>query len=255
MKLRFTPHLLLLLLFYFVTIQARPQCTAATPEQCPDPENNGQICPDSLVAAHVGQLYSQVVTIKPPAVYMVDSVEIVLDHAQLMQVGNLPQGITYQSNADNNIFTAGEYYCILLEGTPDSVGSFALHIVVDVYAVIFPGLPAIKVKTVTDSTSLTLVVIDNTGIGEAGNTPFFVRQNVPNPFRAETRIDFHSEISGVMDFTVYSMMGQCIHSEQVNVTKGENALIFDGMILPKGSYIYVFRSAGYKSTGIMIRKD
>lgn len=247
----------LLLTFSFLALNSFPQCTPASPEQCPDPENNGQVCPDSLVMAHVGQLYSQVATIKPPAVYFLppDSTEITLHHVKLIQVGNLPSGLTWQSNTTDSIFMAGEYYCVLLEGTPDSPGNYALHIVVDVYAVVFPGFPPIKVSTVTDSTSLILAVVDDAGIRGDENALLFAGQNIPNPFQSCTRIDFHSEISGLVDFEVYTIIGQRVYNWKLNVSRGENSLVFNGQALPEGPYFYIFRSTGCKSTGIMIRKD
>jgi len=99
------------------------------------------------------------------------------------------------------------------------------------------------------------VVVDDAGINESANSELFVRQNVPNPFQLNTRIDFHSEISGEVDFEVYSLLGQKVYFQPINASKGENSLVFNGQMLPEGSYFYIFRSSGYKSTGIMIRKD
>jgi hypothetical protein len=248
--------LLLLLPIYLLCQNGYSQCTPATPEQCPDPENNGQVCPDSLSVAHVGQLYSEVATIKPPATYMMaDSSLIDLHHVKLMEVANLPEGITWQSNTSDSIFIAGEYYCVLMEGTPVLAGDYPLRIVVDVYVVVIPGWPPIKVATVTDSTSLTLVVINDAGINGDHQSPLVVRHNIPNPFQRYTRIAFYSEISGSVDFEVYSLLGKNVFHQNIIAVRGENSLVFNGQTLPEGPYFYVFRSAGYKSTGIMIRKD
>lgn len=253
MKLKTLTFFLILLSFCFAAMSVRSQCEPATPEQCPDPENNGQVCPDSLVLARVGQFYSQVATIKPPASYMLDTIEIALHHVKLMEVGNLPSGITWQSNTPDSVFIAGEYYCVLMEGTPVLAGDYPLRIVVDVYVLIF-GTP-VKITTAIDSTSLTLVVVNDAGIKGDENTSLFVRQNIPNPFQCNTRIDFHSEIAGTVDFEVYSFLGQRVYAQQLNTSRGENSLIFNGQMLPEGPYFYIFRSARYKSTGIMIRKD
>jgi hypothetical protein len=253
MKLKTLTFFLILLSFCFAAMSVRSQCEPASPEQCPDPENNGQVCPDSLAMARVGQLYSQVVTIKPPASFMLDTNEIPLHHIQLIEVGNLPAGITWQTNAENNNFLAGQYYCVLLEGTPELAGNYNLKIVVDVYVLIL-GTP-VKVAQAIDSTSLTLVVVNDAGIKGDENKSLFVRQNVPNPFQCSTRIDFHSEIAGAIDFEVYSILGQRVYGQQINTSKGDNSLIFNGQMLPEGPYFYIFRSAGYKTTGIMIRKD
>jgi hypothetical protein len=249
--------LILFIAISAVNISSFAQCTPETPEQCPDPENNGQICPDSLTAGYVGQAYSQVATIKPPLQYYLppDSTLITLHHVRLMEVGNLPPGLSWQSNSPDSNFTAGDYYCVLLEGTPDSAGEYHLRIVVDVFVVILPGFPPVDVATVTDSTSLTINVIDNSGINGPYDKSLLTRNCFPNPFQRNTRIDFYSGISGSVTFEVYSILGRKVYHQQINAIKGENSLVFDGQGLPEGTYFYIFRSSGYKSTGIMVRKD
>jgi hypothetical protein len=231
------------------------QCTPETPEQCPDPENNGQICPDTLAIAHRGQFYSQVATIKPPLQYYLppDSALITLHHVKLMEVGNLPQGLAWQSNTTDSIFNAGEYYCVLLEGTPDLAGEYHLRIVVDVYVLVF-NTP-VYVTTVTDSTSLTIVVVDDSGVKGYKNNSLLAGSSFPNPFQENTRIDFYSGIAGPVTFEVYSILGQKVHDAQIIAVRGENSLVFNGQELPEGPYFYIFRFSGFKATGIMIRKD
>jgi hypothetical protein len=248
--------LFLLLPFIFTGLSSFSQCEPATPEQCPDPDNNGAICPDTLAVGYAGQPYSQVATIVSPQVYIMnDTTEIALHHIVLQEIGNLPPGYSWQTNAPDNIFMAGGYYCSLISGTTDSAGEYALRIVVDVYAVVFPGLPPIKVATAVDSTSLTLVVIDNSGIKENANSSFYVRQNIPNPFQSETRIEYYSEKPGTVTFEVYSMFGEKIYTEKLNAARGENSLVFNGRMLPKGSYFFILRSESFQANEIMIRAD
>jgi hypothetical protein len=248
--------LLLFIPLFLAALDSFSQCEPMTPEQCPDPENNGQICPDSLAMAFIGELYSQVATIKPPATFMLpDSSVINLAFVKLMEVGNLPEGFTWQSNAQNNEFIAGEYYCVLMEGTPDSAGEYPLRVVVDVYVVVIPGFPPIKVATAIDSTSLRLVVVDNSGIKGNDKASFFIRQNNPNPFQDETRILYYSENAGPATFEVYSLLGKRLHAEQLNAGIGENFIVFDGRKFPPGSYFYILRFKGYQTTGMMIRTE
>ncbi len=248
--------LFILLPFIFIALDSFSQCEPATPEQCPDPDNNGAICPDTLAIGYAGFPYSQVATIVSPQVYIMnDTTEVALHHIVLQEIGNLPPGYSWHTNAPDNIFMAGGYYCALISGTTDSVADYALRIVVDVYAVIFPGLPPIKVATAIDSTSLTLVVLDDSGIKENANSSFFARQNIPNPFQSETRVEFYSEKPGRIDFEVYSMLGEKVYAEKLEAARGENVLVFNGQKLPEGSYFYILRSESSKSYGIMIRTD
>ena len=246
---------ILIISFILISAISYSQCEPLTPEQCPDPENNGEVCPDSLEVAFLNQFYSQVATIKPPAVAYLppDSTEINLHHVKLMGVGNLPGGITWQSNAPDSVFVAGEYYCVLMEGQPDSAGIFPLKITIDVYAVVFPGFPAIKVATVIDSTSLAIEVVDDSGINSDAPSSIAVQQNIPNPFQSETRIGFYSDKARQITFEVYSAQGNRIHYENLDANKGDNYLVYSGQLLSPGMYFYLVRSDGYRSSGIMIK--
>jgi hypothetical protein len=238
-----------------VDIAVYSQCDPATPDECPDPENNGQVCPDSLQAAFINQFYSQVATIKPPEVYYLppDSTEINLHHVKLMEVGNLPDGITWVSNSPDSVFNAGEYYCVLMEGTPVTPGEYTLEIEVDIYVLIF-NVP-VKITTVVDSTSLTLVVIDDTGIDGFDRGMLEAGRNMPNPFREGTRISYVSEKEGPIVFEVYSLLGECVHSEHFICFRGENQVYFNGQTLPEGPYFYLLRSGNHQAGGIMIKTD
>jgi hypothetical protein len=213
------------------------------------------VCPDSLVGGFVGQPYSQVATILPPPSYEYQTIDVPLDHIKLKNVGNLPPGITWVSNSPDSIFMSGQYYCILMEGTPTAAGDYVLRIVVDVYAVIFPGTPAIYLTTVTDSTSLTLVVQDNFGIGDEQKAPVMVSSIVPNPFRGEARVDFTAIKPGPVEFEIFSSIGERLIAKNVIAEKGENSILFDGKILPPGTYFYVLRSGGYRASGMMVRAE
>lgn len=239
----------------FSSFSAFPQCEPMTPEECPDPENNGQICPDSLQAAFLNQFYSQVATIKPPAVYYLppDSTQINLHHVKLMQVANLPEGLSWQSNTPDSVFVAGEYYCVLMEGTPVTAGNYPLKITVDVYVMIF-NVP-VKVATVTDSTSLSIAVVDNSGIGDGKGTALNNAYNAPNPFKDVTQIVYFAEQKKQIEFAVYSLQGNMVYKENLEAVKGENNFIFDGRQLSPGMYFYRLKSGGDYVSGKMIRSN
>jgi hypothetical protein len=243
-----------LFLLNLVAFSAFSQCEPMTPEECPDPENNGQVCPDSLESAFINQFYSQVATIKPPAVYITeDSLEIDLLHVKLMEVGNLPEGLSWQSNTNDSIFLAGEYYCVLMEGTPVSVGEHQLRIVVDVYISFF-GVP-VKVATVTDSTSLSLSVIDNSGIFSGKRSSENMALNLPNPFRDKTVITFDNRRAGAVELSVYDLVGKCIFCDRFQAVAGKVEYLFDGKSLAPGTYLYRLRWEDQAAGGIMIRAD
>jgi hypothetical protein len=248
-------NFILIISFVIGSFTAFSQCEPLTPEQCPDPENNGEVCPDTLEPAFLNQFYSQVATILPPSIYYLppDSTVINLHHVKIMKVDNLPNGLTWQSNTTDSVFLAGEYNCVLMEGTPDSAGEYPLKIVVDVYVLVF-NFP-VKVATAVDSTSLVLRVIDNTGITSFKDAAFHAEQNIPNPFNSETRIRYYSDKPEAVVFEVFSLLGERVYTEQRVAAKGENMIIFQGGELPAGTYFYRLRSDRYQSGGMMIRVD
>ena len=241
-------------LLIFNTDILKAQCSPATSEECPDPENNGQICPDTLMTGVLNQQYEQVVSILPPPA-VGDSMNIILDHIQLIDVGNLPPGINWVSNQTDNNFPAGEYSCISLSGVPTEAGLFYLHIVVDVYAIIINGYPPIKLGQEVDSTSIYLEVIDDSGIPEFANRNFFIRNNQPNPFSGTTLINFYTHEPINVELTVFSSMGEVVYRQDYLSVRGENKLKFDGSSLRNGTYFYVLKSSKYKASGMMVKSD
>ena len=214
------------------------QCTPGDASTCPDPEENGQVCPDSLQGAIAGQLYSQAFTILAPPGYPYNGDTILLDHITLKDVAGLPEGFSWQSNSTDNEFMVGTYYCVLLEGTPASAGIYPLHITVDVFAKLFPTLPPILVATVIDSTSLFIAVKwDPNAIEESPASSLTLLTPGPNPFSVHTRIGFYARDPGEVRLDVYDLTGQLRYTETINARQGANHFDLDGTPLATGTYI------------------
>ena len=77
--------------------------------------------------------YNQQFTIIAPPEYDIEGTIIPLHHIKIVDVKNLPPGITWETNASDSVFMVGEYYCVLLSGICNETGTFPLKIVVDVY--------------------------------------------------------------------------------------------------------------------------
>ncbi|HNS16789.1 MAG TPA: T9SS type A sorting domain-containing protein [Bacteroidales bacterium] len=232
------PVLLFLLLTGLFSTVSWAQCTPGDATTCPDPEQNGQVCPDNLPEAVAGQLYSQAFTILAPPGYPYNGDTIVLDHITLVEVTGLPEGFTWLSNVETNEFTVGTYYCVLLEGTPAVAGDHPLRITVDVYAKLFPAFPPIRVATVTDSTSLLISVKwDPNSIDETATKAMILLPPEPNPFSGSTRIGVGINDPGVVKLEVYDLVGQIRYSENLTAIHGANYFDFDGRRLDRGIYI------------------
>jgi hypothetical protein len=64
----------------------------------------------------------------------------------------------------------------------------------------------------------------------------------PNPFTVNTRINFKSTKSQIMEFTVKNLLGKTVYLEQVNAKPGLNSILFTRNNITKGMYIYSLKT-------------
>ncbi|MFO7613098.1 MAG: T9SS type A sorting domain-containing protein [Bacteroidales bacterium] len=240
--------LLLSIMLCISYLNSYPQCTPMGPEECPDPENNGQVCPDSLAYGFLNQLYSQVATILPPSS---DTSGIPLHNVTLLSVDNLPPGISWTSNAQSNVFLAGNYYCILMEGTPTDTGTFALKIVVNVFVNVF-GFPVLAGQ-VTDSTSLAIRIFDDTGFPDSDALTLTGKSCYPNPFSTWTSMDFTSDSHATARLEIYSIHGKLLDLKEMNAVRGNNTFHYNGEALSPGTYYYRIYTGRGMISGKMVK--
>ena len=241
--------LLLTAFMLFISyLNSYPQCTPMGPEECPDPENNGQVCPDSLAYGFLNQLYSQVATIRAP---VIDTTGVPFHSIKLMAVDNLPQGLTWVSNAPDSVFLAGNYYCVLMEGTPTDTGTFALKIVVKVFVNVF-GFPVLAGQ-VTDSTSLAIRIFDNTGLADSDAEALISKSCYPNPFSTWTSMDFISDIHDMARLEIYSIHGKLLDMKKMQAVPGNNTFHYNGETLSPGTYYYLLHAGRGMISGKMVK--
>lgn len=251
-----TVQLMLLGLALLFSGYASGQCTPGDETTCPDPENNGQVCPATMPDATIDQMYSQEFTILPPPEYVLDSSSgtvIQLHHIKIKDVGNLPPGISWVSNAEDSIFMVGTYYCVLLDGTPTEKGSFKLEIEVDVYIPGVLGSPPIFVGTFTDSTSLSMNVTDPNGIGEFSPERFSMVSAAPNPFTQFSRLSFESAEPDKYMFELLDITGNLIIQQSFKAKQGLNVLPINGSELQAGVYLFKLHNTFGVYTGRLLK--
>ncbi len=232
------------------------QCTPGDSISCPDPENNGQICPENLPPAAVNVLYSQDFTILIPLDYVLDSASgtsITLHHVKIVDVGNLPDGITWATNAEDSIYYPETYYCVNLEGTPSDTGAYPLKIAIDVYALVF-GQP-VFVGTVTDSTSLTMNVVGEIGINEFESRSLTIAGATPNPFYTQLDVVYYVRKPENVSFELFDILGNKIYSEEKLSKTGENHFVLDGFSFKQGLYFYSIHNSDSFYTGKVIKSE
>lgn len=240
--------LLVLVISVAINLSGHSQCTPMDPEDCPDPENNGQVCPDTMPVGYLNQAYAEEATILVPEQFM----NAQIHNLTIVDIGNLPPGISWQSNAPENRFLAGNYYCMVLEGTPSAADTFYLKIIIDVYLDII-GQPVFFAQIV-DSTSLAMIINEDFGITE-DEEQLSVQGSFPNPFSDRTNIRFYVPKGGTATLEVYNALGGMMHAEEVAVHRGENSILYNGSNLPAGMFFFLIRHEGKHRSGTFIRRD
>ncbi|MEN8116575.1 MAG: T9SS type A sorting domain-containing protein [Bacteroidota bacterium] len=210
------------------------QCTPGDSTTCPDPEDNGQICPKMPAPVYIGVEYQQQITILPPPKIDTNNMVIPIHHITLLELGNLPEGITWQSNAEKNEFMAGTYYCVILAGTTSAdTGNYPVKIIIEAFGLI--ANTVVSLGQTIDSTSITLHVKELVdGIADK-NTPPLIKNVWPNPFSKTLNIDLEIKPGETAEVEIYNLIGvKKYHMEYKPLSETYNTNL---SFLPNGIYI------------------
>jgi hypothetical protein len=229
---------------------ALSQCQPDT-VNCKDVLLPGEICPLIVPDGTVNVPYEQVFTVIPPnqadiQTGTVNIIKIVID-----TVGNLPPGLSYQTNSDT--FYVDTAYCILLSGTPTIAGVYDLHIRVIPYIYSWIFNMVIEGPAIDDDTSLTIIIREPSGIDEFRGKTFAALEAIPNPFETTTRIGFYTRTQGQFELSIYNLLGQLTYSENITGVPGRNYFNFNGIEMKPGTYLYNITGNGNSITKKLIR--
>ena len=248
-KLRF---LMVVLFAAFGSSTAFAQCTPGDSISCPDIGNNGQICPDTLEPVYISEPYEQTITFIAPEEIDTLGFTAQLHHVTLVSVDGLPEGIDWQTNAENNEFTVGIYYCILFSGTTNGPpGDYPLKVVVDVFGYVADNV--VKLMTTEDSTSLSLNVgWDPNAISEYSG---FLKKIWPNPFTNDLYIELAEPIESDCRLQVYDLVGRMIFEKDIAAGYRDKKLRFNGSFLREGIYFIRLKYNGHQYTGMVYKQN
>jgi hypothetical protein len=82
------------------------------------------------------------------------------------------------------------------------------------------------------------------GIINPNAKDFALGQNIPNPAKDNTRIDYNIPQDGQVIFTVYTITGQTLHIEKQDAGSGKNSIDFNTTNLANGVYYYSMEYKG-----------
>lgn len=208
-------------------------------ESCIDTEAPGQICPDTLPGGYVNGQYEQVITIIPPDSFMLSGNPIYLSHIQLYSIGNVPPGLSWESNASGNIFAVGTKYCAKISGIPTTEGVYNLGIGIYPYVNGFPmGI------LVVDDTSLSITISpEQISTPEVESQRAFVRCS-PNPVQDELSFEWMQASAAGAFIEIFNGNGNRVRVLESAGAAGRNVVRMDMSGLPGGLYYYRLSNGG-----------
>ncbi len=243
MKKIFTIAIISLFTISFVNAQCTPD------PNCIDIDEPGEMCPAVLNDGMDNSYYEQTVTIIPPESVEYLGMTINLSHLKLVSITNIPPGLTYVSNATDDVFEIGSSYCILISGTPTTPGLYQLNIGVEPYILGFPSG-----NTIVDDTSLSILVVPMTGVDNINVVEFAVETAFPNPFEQNTEIKCTLPYSGKIEVLVFDELGRQVSKQEEVLPQGENTLLINGENMLPGVYFYFVNFDQQMKNGILIKQ-
>ncbi|MCD6200483.1 MAG: T9SS type A sorting domain-containing protein [Bacteroidales bacterium] len=235
-------------LFLSISAWVSAQCTPDT--GCIDVGTPGQVCPDTLAGAFLGEAYYQPVTFIAPDSAFIGNSGVKITRIEIDTIANLPPGITYST--DTNIFFPDTMYCVLISGTPTDTGTFYIDISVIPY-IWSDILGEVKMNPQHDSTSVFIVVSEPSFLPERKGTGFSLINPRPNPFRESVKIGFTTADPKNAELVVYDLSGQVIYRERLYSRPGKNYFRFTGAALYPGVYPYFVSTAGKRLAGKLVK--
>jgi hypothetical protein len=243
------PSLLVLLGLFTTLGSIYSQCEPDT-INCKDIDEPGQMCPTQLPAATVGEPYEVVLTVIPPNLATIPGFPpIEIAYITVDTVENIPEGLSYEANAD--IFYADTAYCILISGTPTKAGIDTLSITVTPY-VLTSGI-IVPTPPIKDDTSIVVSVQEPAGFDPNAAFSFQVLPNIPNPFGRTTTLRFFTPSDERVNLRVYSILGELMYEEEGLYPPGENSFGFTGEDLDPGTFIYRIHNQKEVYTGKLVK--
>lgn len=247
-------HLLLIAALICTAGAAQAQCT-------PDPlyaDSLYGIWPDTVdnfAAGIVGQPYVQQINlIVPSDAGAVDPTfaGILLDSVALNNVTGLPPGLSYacaSHTAAPCTYLTSQLGCAIITGTPTVTGEYPLTLAVTAYASLFGA--AIPIQQEFGGYRI-IVTEDGTSIMENAAGGLRGVQNVPNPFAANTMIEFQLARVGDVRVRVFSLLGEELWVRNVTGKAGVNRIPFERGDLQDGVYLYKVETGRDAFTGRMV---
>lgn len=220
------------LLFFLAGLKIFAQCTPDTSI------HKAGFYPKSLPEAQVNVAYDQTLNFK----IFKDTVVLVfgspqtttVDSAVIVDVKNMPPGMTFNLNKASKSYTPEEVGCAHISGVPTKTGNFTLNIIIGFYAKVL-GFPIFQ----ADSINTFSINVNGTGgieIYNQNNTVIF-----PNPAKGNEVFLNLKNTTTAEEIKIFDNRGSLIY--QTITSEKSIKIDFD---YPSGLYWLMINNRGYR---------
>jgi Secretion system C-terminal sorting domain len=218
--------------------------------------------PSITESACINQGYYFQLTFVIPETVDFNGVVVTVVKINLDSVSGLPVGLAYSTNPADGEFVPSEgLACANIYGVATEVnapGEYELILNGTITLAVFGSVPLATLFQALGLENYKLILeAENSGtcfvtsIEEPLNEQIRI-ETAPNPFSTETTISITSEINESLELKVYTMLGQLVHSENIQLGFGSNNIPFDGAQLAEGVYFFQFSDGNNSLTQKMI---
>lgn len=201
------------------------------------PINSADVAP-----AIVNTPYEQVFYFKIPQDTVVSSngndIDGIINSMTLLNVENVPNGMTYQCSSTNCVFPGNSYGCMVISGTPTQQGNFNIVLKTRTNVTgFFNGFP-VTTTNIDEDFPMTIVVssaVSSSSVSVKNKVSVY-----PNPTSNQARLDISSPKGGVAEISVVNLVGQRVYNSKVDNFNGAYSHILNKSTLGSGLFfVYV----------------
>jgi hypothetical protein len=203
------------------------------------PKNSADVTP-----AIVNTAYEQVFYFKIPVdttiSYLGNNIDGIINTLTLVDVQNVPAGMSYECNVPSCAFPGGGNGCMVISGTPTQTGNF--NIVLKTRTNVTGYLNGFPITTtdLDQDFPITIVVnADNTVSTQSVNNKNKVSV-YPNPTTSQARVDISAAKGGSAEISVVNLVGHRVFNTKVENFNGSYTHILNKSTLGSGLFfVYV----------------
>lgn len=209
---------------------------------------------DNFMPGQLGIPYSQDLNlIVPPDAQDIDPTfpNVQIDSIVLNGVAGLPAGLSVACASQTPgpcTYLPSQLGCGVISGTPSEPGFFPLDVNVTGYFTLFGNV----VPYPLTFTGYHIFVLDPTSVADAGPVGLASVRNVPNPFTTRTQVEFQLARGGLVNLSVFDLLGAQVDAISAIGRPGLNRIAFERSDLQEGVYLYKVEAGGEVFTGRMM---